>query len=124
MPFCWFCNEAADLSLLHDWSASLVGTHSELCRNVKVRIDWSDQVQHNLPFRLHSLNALLHGKTIIEPPYDKNNKMTFAPSKDSDQPGHPPNLISLRCPPEETLGPQLSIKRTAKTLIRLGGGPG
>ena len=32
-----------------------------------------------------------------ERPHDKTNKMTCAPSKDSDQPGHPPSLISLRC---------------------------
>ena len=31
---------------------------------------------------------------------------------------------SLRCPPEECLGPELNIERTAKTLIRLGGCPG
>ena len=31
---------------------------------------------------------------------------------------------SLRCPHEEALGPWLPIKRTAKTLIRLGGCPG
>ena len=31
---------------------------------------------------------------------------------------------SLRCPHEETLGPQLHIERTAETLIRLGGCPG
>ena len=31
---------------------------------------------------------------------------------------------SLRCPHEETLGPQLPIQCTAKTLIRLGGCPG
>ena len=30
-----------------------------------------------------------------EPPHDKTNKMTFAPSEDSDQPGHPPSLISV-----------------------------
>ena len=30
---------------------------------------------------------------------------------------------SLRCPHEETLGPQLPIERTAKTLITLGGCP-
>ena len=29
-----------------------------------------------------------------EPQYDKTNKMTCAPSEDSDQPGH---LLSLRC---------------------------
>ena len=28
-----------------------------------------------------------------EPPHDKTNKMTFAPSEDSDHPGHPPSLI-------------------------------
>ena len=45
-----------------------------------------------------------------ELPYDKTNKMACLPSKDSDQPGHPPsqpghppNLISLRCPHEESL---------------------
>ena len=31
---------------------------------------------------------------------------------------------SLRCPPEAIVGPKLSIERTAKTLIRLGGCPG
>ena len=33
---------------------------------------------------------------LIEPKYDKKNKMICAPSKDSDQPGHPH---------EEILGP-------------------
>ena len=42
--------------------------------------------------------------TLIEPPHDKNNKMAYAPSEDSDQPGHPPSLIS-RCPPEESVDP-------------------
>ena len=31
----------------------------------------------------------------------KTNNMTFAPSKDSDQPGHPPSLTSLSCPREK-----------------------
>ena len=68
-----------------------------------------------LLFHLHLLGALLCGKTtlfkfydnysnflrcskffcgtcnsIIEPPHDKTNKITCAPSKDSNQPGHPP----------------------------------
>ena len=50
-----------------------------------------------------------------EPPHVKTNKMTFAPSEDSDQLGHPSSLISLCCPHEETLDPQLPIERTAKT---------
>ena len=35
--------------------------------------------------------------------------MTSAPSEDSDQPGHPPSLIGIRCQHEERLGPQLPI---------------
>ena len=42
--------------------------------------------------------------TIYEPAHDKTNKMTCAPSEDSDQPAYPPSLISLRCPHEETSG--------------------
>ena len=34
-------------------------------------------------------------KSIFEPPQDKTNKMNFAPSKDSDQPGHLPSLIRI-----------------------------
>ena len=58
---------------------------------------------------------------INEPEHDKANEMTRAPSENSDQPGRPPSLSSLRCSPEEGLGPYLPIKRTEKTLIRLGG---
>ena len=31
----------------------------------------------------------------FEPPHDKTNTMTFVPSEDSDQPGHPTNLIRV-----------------------------
>ena len=34
-------------------------------------------------------------KKHFEPPYDKTSKMTFVPSEDSDQPGHPPSLIRV-----------------------------
>ena len=40
-----------------------------------------------------------------KPQHDKTNKLTCAPSEDSDQLGHPSSLISLRCPHEESLGP-------------------
>ena len=56
----------------------------------------------------------------FEPPHDKTNKMTFAPSKESDQAGHLPSLNSLHCPHEDRLDPQLPFECTAKTLIRLG----
>ena len=37
----------------------------------------------------------------FEPRHDKTNKMSMRPAK----PGHPPSLISLRCPHEESLAP-------------------
>ena len=40
-----------------------------------------------------------------EPQHDKTNKMACAHSEDSDQPGHLPSLMSLRCLHEESLGP-------------------
>ena len=55
-----------------------------------------------------------------KPLHDKTNKMTCGPSEDSGQPEHPPSLISLHCPHDETLGPCLVLERTAKDLIRLG----
>ena len=36
-----------------------------------------------------------HEEEAFEPPHDKTNKMTFVPSEDSDQPGHPPSLIRV-----------------------------
>ena len=46
-----------------------------------------------LPFLICVLIFKL--KTKYEPPHDKTNKMACAPSKDSDQPGHPPSLIRV-----------------------------
>ena len=34
-------------------------------------------------------------KKHFESSHDKTNKMTFVPSEDSDQPEHPPSLISV-----------------------------
>ena len=47
-------------------------------------------------------------KKHFEPPHDKTNKMTFVPSEDSDQPGHPPSLISLRLRSVGSLGPNFA----------------
>ena len=67
-------------------------------------------------------------KNEIKPLHDKTSKMTLAPNEDSDQPGRAwasaQSEQSLRRLHEETLGSQLSIECTAKTLIRLGGCPG
>ena len=57
----------------------------------------------------------------VESQLDKINAMTCAASKLYYQPGHPQSQISLRRPSEECLDPWLPIKRTEKTVIRLGG---
>ena len=41
-----------------------------------------------------SLAVYDNASIFCEPPHDKTNKMACAPSEDSDQPGHPPSLIS------------------------------
>ena len=71
---------------------------------------------------MYSYNHIKMGQNLrkTEPRHDKTNKMSVCPAK-TDQPGHPPGLISLRCPREESLGPKLPTERTAKTQIRLGG---
>ena len=56
---------------------------------------------------------------VIEPPHDKTNKMTCAPTEYSDQPGHPPGLIRVFAVRSHSF-----FMQTAKTLIRLGGCPG
>ena len=61
----------------------------------------------------------------FEPPHDKTNKMSFAPSEDSDQTGHPPSLTRVfvfRMKKAWVLSYPLSAQR--RTMIRLGGCPG
>ena len=43
-----------------------------------------------------SPNSLCCLNKQYEPPHDKTNKMACAPSKDSDQPGHPSSLIRVQ----------------------------
>ena len=53
-----------------------------------------------------------------EPPHDKTNKMTCAPGKDSDQPGHLPNLIrvfAVRMKKAWVLSYPLSAQRRLKS---------
>ena len=98
-----------------------------VCRLTNISCDWcgspSFAARWSSPqaWNLHVLHTL---GSINEPPHDKTIKVTCAPSEDSDQPGHPPSLISLPCPHEKSLGPELHIERIAKTLIRLGECPG
>ena len=71
------------------------------------------------------LQTFYHDLLPFEPPHDKTNKMTCAPSENSDQPGHSLSLDqSLRCALSGWLRTQGFFRQTAKTLIRLGECPG
>ena len=65
-------------------------------------------------------NSLCMTEKLFEPPLYKTNKMTCVPSEDASEQSDQ----SLRCPHEETLGPERPNECIAKTLIRLGGCPG
>ena len=84
-------------------------------------LSWSLFGSHQHCF---SLFSLCQDQSPFEPAHDKTNKMACAPSEDSDQPGHPPSLISLHCALNGLLRIQAFFIRTAKSLIRLGGCPG
>ena len=76
----------------------------------------------NFIFREIKTYRVLH--FVNEPPHDKTNRMACAPSKDSDQPEHPPSLIRVLavCMKKAwVLSYPLSAQRR---LIRLGGCPG
>ena len=47
------------------------------------------------PPNLDCMSQEVSTKVVFEPPHDKTNKLTCAPSEDSDQPGHPSSLISV-----------------------------
>ena len=44
---------------------------------------------------LNFYGTILSSNITNEPPHDKTNIMTCAPSEDSDQPVHPPSLIRV-----------------------------
>ena len=59
--------------------------------------------------------VLLNISPKFQPLHDKTNKMVCAPSKDSDQPGHSPSLISLRWALNGYVRTKCFFMRTAKT---------
>ena len=77
---------------------SLCWVHTHFVAFVISRLKWV--VTPNQELKLITCETMSN-----EPPHDKTNKMACVPIEDSDQPGHPPSLVSLRCPHEETIRP-------------------
>ena len=64
---------------------------------------------------------------ITEPQHDKTNKMTCAPSEDSDQPGQPPSLIrvfTVRMKKPWVLSCPMSAQRMPRLIWIFAGGTG
>ena len=58
----------------------------------------SSVTHNNCNFSRQCIGSGVEGLILYEAyelPHDKTNKMTCAPSEDSDQPGHPPSLIRV-----------------------------
>ena len=73
------------------WNQSGPG-HAQRCLMTYANNKGADQPAYTrLPYRDDVLQYT------IEPSRDKTNKVACAPSKDSDQPGHPPSLITSLC---------------------------
>ena len=58
--------------------------------NISSALRWAIQDQWSSGLTIDTERA-----DVNEPPHDKTNKMACAPSKDSDQSGHPPSLIRV-----------------------------
>ena len=61
---------------------------------------------------------------VHEPPHDKINKLTYVPSKDSDQPGHLCSLIRIFAVCMKKARVLSYLLCAERRLIRLGGCPG
>ena len=66
--------------------------HFETCNIWAKRKGLSVVIKILSPMDCLSLPGTIY---IIEPPHDKTNQMSCAPSEDSDQPGHPHSLIRV-----------------------------
>ena len=63
------------------------------------------QLKYHEPHNTNKLTLYSNAQITIWAATWQNQQCGYALSEDSDQPGHPPSLISLRCPHEESLGP-------------------
>ena len=86
---------STDDSALEKEAKGLLTTGATKKKKIKKRVSWKEEsaLQEIFYFELDEEERGMH---------DKTNKMTCAPSKDSNQPGHPPSLC---CKSEEGLGP-------------------
>ena len=105
MAFCWFCHAPAQMICVqwrlrsfcmdsdqsgHPWS--LISLH---CPLEEALGSWLPTELQLKTLRIMLAESYLGIHIWFEPLHDKTNKMTCAPSEDSDQPGHPPSLIRV-----------------------------
>ena len=74
---------------------NFVPTNQIIFKNNIFKIDLSHTVSSIRLFKYSQHEPVDIIPSKFEPPHDKTNKMTCAPSEDSDQPGHSPSLIRV-----------------------------
>ena len=138
----WFCSAPANYRTKSAWHLSARGplnvpldltgliNNKTFCTNVIFvyaacwKLAWCKPAVYRLSLVWLRLDWTLTASHLFWPPQDKTNKMTRAPSEDSDQPGHPPSQIrvfAVRMKKPWVLTCTLSAQWR---LIRLSGCPG
>ena len=109
---CLFWSETPKTGFLVTWLSCILNSVANLLFRLMVFVG---NVQKSPLVRYIDYSFL------SEPRHDKTNDVAVHPAKTQISLGiHAQSDQSLRCPHEESLGPQLPIECTAKTLIRLG----
>ena len=104
------------LDMYNFWNTmQIVCVQKQMVRLCTLSLTWLSHVVYAQRIDMH---GKLMWKTYAveikhETQHEKNNKMNRAPSEDSDQPGHPPSLISLSCALSGQLRAQAFFVRTA-----------
>ena len=85
---CWFCHEVAQICSVLDLSFKVMRNepdHEKTCLQrytIRLNSNWSAQLQKESRFLIWATSC-------------QNQQNDCAPSKDSDQPGHPPTMIRV-----------------------------
>ena len=90
----WVYTVCLDLYILRllQLSAAILAAGEAVLLHSNKQIMWPDQELDNAQKKDGKKRCMKWN----EPPHDKTNRMACAPSEDSDQPGHPPSLISTQ----------------------------
>ena len=91
-----FRQKARSLAPLNGWACAVKVCHDGMLEDTN-SLDGAQLILWIIVRRQMSCSLDPLSLLSYEPHRDKTNKMACVPSEDSDQPRHPPSLISLHC---------------------------